>query len=86
MSRSHKKTSIFNIGRLQAGEQKKWKKQCNRYLRHNLPEKDIPDGTKYKKIHQTIWDSPSDGKAWCGDLICLPWWKKEKLTKKFMSK
>jgi hypothetical protein len=67
MSRSFKKTPIFPVCQCEAGYQKRWKKQCNRRFRRNVPkDTDIANGTDYRKIFQTIWDSPSDGKSWRG--------------------
>lgn len=68
MSRSYKKTPIFTVCDVRHGAQKKWKVHCNKKFRRNISiESDMPSGTKYKKIFQTIWDSPSDGKYWRGN-------------------
>ena len=67
MSRSVKKNPISSVtvSGGQAGNQKAWKKACNRRLRRLLAvEDDISKGNKYRRISGDIWDSPSDGKTW----------------------
>lgn len=65
MSRSTKKAwrSVCN---LQTSEMKKWKRNCNQLMRRIPFDEEMPKFNQYKKLND-VWNSPSDGKMFCGD-------------------
>lgn len=60
MSRSRKKFPKAKICITRAGEEKRWKRRCNKILRG---VNEVSNGGWYRKVTDP-WGSPSDGKWW----------------------
>lgn len=61
MSRSRRKKPIHKWCTVQPGEQKAWRKGCNKRMRSLPIDTDMPQLGTYKKASGNIWMSPSDG-------------------------
>lgn len=69
MSRSRKKTPIRNMcGGEKRSAMKKWKTTVNRKLRRTPADKDRDLSNKGRERFGSLWDAPSDGKTYFGEM------------------
>lgn len=79
MSKSYRKHPIVSVCTIREREVKEWKTKCSRQLRRSIRHmEELPQGTIYRKLHDTEWDSPRDGKSYHNEekeLKGRDWWQ-----------